>query len=183
MCLVLVVTKFILFQSHLFVLQLVHRPSVRSVLQGLLKKRLLPAEHCITKSEFWFLCGWWLSRILRSIVISYFCTRFACLLKTFSCTCQEFPECHMRRWNPWYSKMLRAVWVGVTKFQKTGLIPNDSSSIPGECLFFTPYLFLTDSKSLHGKILLYSFWAALSACVALLIVEDTAETRVCDGLL
>ncbi|XP_069773765.1 zinc finger MIZ domain-containing protein 1-like isoform X3 [Narcine bancroftii] len=35
--------------SHLFVQQLVHRPSVRSVLQGLLKKRLLPAEHCITK--------------------------------------------------------------------------------------------------------------------------------------
>ncbi|XP_049320440.1 zinc finger MIZ domain-containing protein 1 isoform X1 [Astyanax mexicanus] len=35
--------------SHLFVLQLVHRPSVRSVLQGLLKKRLLPAEHCINK--------------------------------------------------------------------------------------------------------------------------------------
>lgn len=30
-------------------LQLVHRPSVRSVLQGLLRKRLLPAEHCITK--------------------------------------------------------------------------------------------------------------------------------------
>lgn len=42
---------FCLFQSHLFVLQLVHRPSVRSVLQGLLKKRLLPAEHCITKSR------------------------------------------------------------------------------------------------------------------------------------
>ena len=40
-------------QSHLFVLQLVHRPSVRSVLQGLIKKRLLPAEHCITKSEWW----------------------------------------------------------------------------------------------------------------------------------
>lgn len=38
-------------QSHLFVLQLVHRPSVRSVLQGLLKKRLLPAEHCITKGS------------------------------------------------------------------------------------------------------------------------------------
>lgn len=38
-------------QSHLFVLQLVHRPSVRSVLQGLIKKRLLPAEHCITKSK------------------------------------------------------------------------------------------------------------------------------------
>lgn len=39
-------------QSHLFVLQLVHRPAVRSVLQGLLKKRLLPAEHCVTKSEW-----------------------------------------------------------------------------------------------------------------------------------
>ena len=26
-----------------------HRPSVRSVLQGLLRKRLLPLEHCITK--------------------------------------------------------------------------------------------------------------------------------------
>lgn len=35
--------------SHLFVLQLVHRPSVSSVLQSLLRKRLLPAEHCITK--------------------------------------------------------------------------------------------------------------------------------------
>jgi hypothetical protein len=36
-------------QSHLFVLQLVHRPSVRSVLQGLLRKRLLTADHCIAK--------------------------------------------------------------------------------------------------------------------------------------
>ena len=35
--------------SHLFVLQLVHRPSIRSVLQGLLRKRLLPLEHCVTK--------------------------------------------------------------------------------------------------------------------------------------
>lgn len=49
------VTFLIFLQSHLFVLQLVHRPSVRSVLQGLLKKRLLPAEHCITKSECYFL--------------------------------------------------------------------------------------------------------------------------------
>ena len=39
------------FQSHLFVLQLVHRPSVSSVLQSLLRKRLLPVEHCITKSK------------------------------------------------------------------------------------------------------------------------------------
>ena len=37
------------FQSHLFVLQLVHRPTVKSVLQGLLRKRLLPIEHCIAK--------------------------------------------------------------------------------------------------------------------------------------
>jgi len=35
--------------SHLFLLQLVHRPTVKSVLQGLLRKRLLPAEHCIGK--------------------------------------------------------------------------------------------------------------------------------------
>lgn len=45
---------YVSLQSHLFVLQLVHRPSVRSVLQGLLKKRLLPAEHCITKSTSHF---------------------------------------------------------------------------------------------------------------------------------
>lgn len=38
-------------------LQLVHRPSVRSVLQGLLKKRLLPAEHCITKIKRNFSSG------------------------------------------------------------------------------------------------------------------------------
>ncbi|KAM6986474.1 zinc finger MIZ domain-containing protein 2-like isoform 2-T2 [Aplochiton taeniatus] len=43
--------------SHLFVLQLVHRPSVRSVLQGLVKKRLLPAEHCITKIKRNFSSG------------------------------------------------------------------------------------------------------------------------------
>ncbi|KAG8200562.1 hypothetical protein JTE90_000635 [Oedothorax gibbosus] len=35
--------------SHLFLLQLVHRPTVRSVLQGLLRKRLLPADHCVAK--------------------------------------------------------------------------------------------------------------------------------------
>lgn len=43
--------------SHLFVLQLVHRPSVRSVLQGLMKKRLLPAEHCVTKIKRNFSAG------------------------------------------------------------------------------------------------------------------------------
>ncbi|XP_040474235.1 zinc finger MIZ domain-containing protein 2 isoform X1 [Falco naumanni] len=43
--------------SHLFVLQLVHRPSVRSVLQGLIKKRLLPAEHCIAKIKRNFSSG------------------------------------------------------------------------------------------------------------------------------
>lgn len=40
--------------SHLFVLQLVHRPSVRSVLQGLLRKRLLTADHCIAKIKMNF---------------------------------------------------------------------------------------------------------------------------------
>ena len=39
------------FQSHLFVVQLVHRPAVRSVLENLLNKRLLPAEHGVTKSK------------------------------------------------------------------------------------------------------------------------------------
>lgn len=38
-------------------LQLVHRPSVRSVLQGLLRKRLLPAEHCISKIKRNFSSG------------------------------------------------------------------------------------------------------------------------------
>ena len=38
-------------QSHLFVLQLVHRPTVRSVLQGLLRKRLLPMEHGLAKAK------------------------------------------------------------------------------------------------------------------------------------
>lgn len=46
--------KLVLFQSHLFVLQLVHRPSVRSVLQGLLRKRLLTADHCIAKIKMNF---------------------------------------------------------------------------------------------------------------------------------
>lgn len=55
---ILRMTPLTLLQSHLFVLQLVHRPSVRSVLQGLLKKRLLPAEHCITKSEWPQLLYW-----------------------------------------------------------------------------------------------------------------------------
>ncbi|CAH2991654.1 unnamed protein product [Chilo suppressalis] len=40
--------------SHLFVLQLVHRPSVRSVLHGLLRKRLLTADHCIAKIKMNF---------------------------------------------------------------------------------------------------------------------------------
>uniref|UniRef100_A0A1A9ZTN8 SP-RING-type domain-containing protein n=1 Tax=Glossina pallidipes TaxID=7398 RepID=A0A1A9ZTN8_GLOPL len=35
--------------SHLFVLQLVHRPSVRQVMQGLHKRNLLPLEHSVAK--------------------------------------------------------------------------------------------------------------------------------------
>lgn len=57
-------SSFCSLQSHLFVLQLVHRPSVKSVLQGLLRKRLLPAEHCIAKSE-------WLWLNLMSLPLSF----------------------------------------------------------------------------------------------------------------
>ena len=38
-------------QSHQFVLRLVHRPSVKSVLQRLLQKRQLPEEVCKNKSK------------------------------------------------------------------------------------------------------------------------------------
>lgn len=41
-------------QSHLFVLQLVHRPSIRHVLQGLLRRNLLAAEHCVNKIKCHF---------------------------------------------------------------------------------------------------------------------------------
>ena len=37
--------------SHLFALQLVHRPTVRSVLQGLLRRRLLPLDHGVAKAK------------------------------------------------------------------------------------------------------------------------------------
>lgn len=47
--------------SHLFVLQLVHRPTVKSVLQGLLKKRLLPADACINKIKRNFGAGYGMS--------------------------------------------------------------------------------------------------------------------------
>lgn len=67
-------------QSHLFVLQLVHRPSVRSVLQGLLKKRLLPAEHCITKSE----CG---SQAPASVAST--------CLRPVLCATPQGPECSL----------------------------------------------------------------------------------------
>ncbi|XP_055707453.1 zinc finger MIZ domain-containing protein 1 isoform X3 [Phlebotomus papatasi] len=40
--------------SHLFVLQLVHRPSIRHVLQGLLRRNLLAAEHCVNKIKCHF---------------------------------------------------------------------------------------------------------------------------------
>lgn len=39
----------LLLQSHLFVLQLVHRPSVNHVLHTLLKRNLLSAEHAVAK--------------------------------------------------------------------------------------------------------------------------------------
>ena len=40
--------------SHLFLLQLVHRPTVQSVIRGLLRRRLLPAEACIDKIKRYF---------------------------------------------------------------------------------------------------------------------------------
>lgn len=36
-------------QSHLFVLQLVHRPTIRHVLQSLLRRHLVPVDHCVAK--------------------------------------------------------------------------------------------------------------------------------------
>jgi zinc finger MIZ domain-containing protein len=44
-------------QSHLFVLQLVHRPSVRHVLHTLLRRNLLPAEHAVGKIKRSFAQG------------------------------------------------------------------------------------------------------------------------------
>lgn len=43
--------------SHLFVLQLVHRPTVRHSLQGLLRRNLLAAEHCVSKIKRNFAAG------------------------------------------------------------------------------------------------------------------------------
>ncbi|KAG5679122.1 hypothetical protein PVAND_008714 [Polypedilum vanderplanki] len=43
--------------SHLFVLQLVHRPSVRHVLHTLLRRNLLPAEHAVAKIKRSFAQG------------------------------------------------------------------------------------------------------------------------------
>lgn len=37
--------------SHLFTVQLVHRPTVRSIVQGLLRKRLLPLERGVVKAK------------------------------------------------------------------------------------------------------------------------------------
>lgn len=153
--LVPLVMKSIFFQSHLFVLQLVHRPSVRSVLQGLLKKRLLPAEHCITKSEFSFCVGDDFSECLCSFVIWYFYTRFTCLLKNLSCTCQEFPEHHAHGLNPRYPQMLRAIWMGVTKYQGHKLSSQWGLSHSRRIsLAFPSYLFLTYLKAPCIRIIL-----------------------------
>ncbi|KAM7358309.1 zinc finger MIZ domain-containing protein tonalli isoform 2-T4 [Cochliomyia hominivorax] len=43
--------------SHLFVLQLVHRPSVRQVMQSLHKRNLLPLEHSVAKIKRYFAIG------------------------------------------------------------------------------------------------------------------------------
>lgn len=170
-CLVLLVTKYVFFQSHLFVLQLVHRPSVRSVLQGLLKKRLLPAEHCITKSEFSFCVGDDFPECLCSVVISYFYARFTCLLKTLSCTCQEFPEHPVHRLNPWYPEMLRAIWVGVTKYQGHKLSSQRGLSHSRRIsLAFPLYLFLTYLQAPCRKIIYLGLLLS-----ALYLIEGIAD--------
>ncbi|XP_063699763.1 zinc finger MIZ domain-containing protein 1 [Culicoides brevitarsis] len=43
--------------SHLFVLQLVHRPAVRHVLDTLLRRNLLPTEHSVAKIKRFFASG------------------------------------------------------------------------------------------------------------------------------
>ena len=71
---------YLLVQSHLFVLQLVHRPSVSSVLQGLQKKRLLPSDRCIVKSMYYdtkhilcILCVIVYSIFILSVYSHYIC--------------------------------------------------------------------------------------------------------------
>lgn len=44
-------------QSHLFVLQLVHRPTIRHVVQSLLKRHLVPLEVCANKIKRNFSAG------------------------------------------------------------------------------------------------------------------------------
>lgn len=53
----LLMIAFSLQQSHLFVLQLVHRPSVRHVLHTLLRRNLLPADHAVAKIKRSFAQG------------------------------------------------------------------------------------------------------------------------------
>lgn len=43
--------------SHLFVLQMVHRPTIRHVLQGLKRRNFLQADHAIAKIKRNFLAG------------------------------------------------------------------------------------------------------------------------------
>lgn len=163
-------------------LQLVHRPSVRSVLQGLLKKRLLPAEHCITKSEFSFHVGYDFPECLCSVLIRYFYLRLTCLLQTLSCACQEFPEHPVHRLNPGYSQMLRATWVGIRKYQGHKLSSQQGlSHSRRKSLWLFPHVCFW-LKVLCRKIILFLFWAALSACVAVYLVESVAYMHVCDRL-
>lgn len=48
---------YIIFQSHLFVLQLVHRPTIRHVIQSLLRRHLVPLEVCANKIKRNFSAG------------------------------------------------------------------------------------------------------------------------------
>lgn len=49
MLFILFLLSFCSLQSHLFVLQLVHRPTIRHVLQSLLRQSLVPVDLCVTR--------------------------------------------------------------------------------------------------------------------------------------
>jgi len=40
-------------QSHLFIIQLVHRPTVKSAVCSVVSQRLVVADQSIAKSEYW----------------------------------------------------------------------------------------------------------------------------------
>lgn len=56
-CFLKYILNFVYLQSHLFVLQLVHRPTIRHVIQSLLRRHLVPLEVCANKIKRNFSAG------------------------------------------------------------------------------------------------------------------------------